>query len=402
MFTNKERFQFIQIHQGEICRFQRIYCKSLLRLLDQQFPLLTGENDVSYLDASPDHKLNLNTPRRGFVHGSKQKCFIQRLCDGSYSCDDIVNIREENLFLQIPEQIGPYISFVHEMRGEILVQLEKYNQHDKGSQEFTARNNGWRVLGWSIKRAKELEKVEKFVVSQDVFEIENLHTQPFVEQEAHSQGLSVTIMGHFDQFFMTCVSPLQKRTQELYGRSMELLYQYLSTRFGKSFEWSMLNEEVLLHFLTVWYLDHNRPTPVASKVFLNTLKKLFMWLTEEKIAEVYPIFRRVYCSLIRLLPITIEARKWMKENGIQPKLHSTDQEKVGIYQLTTSSSSPVVLVDDKWVPIRLNGYPPMWEENSFWVRGSLIENNGNRWFTRIDNVYPVVHLDRSKRMINRS
>src|SRR5690606_39262179 len=63
------------------------------------------------------------------------------------------------------ELVNPYTSFAHEMRGEILVQLEKYNRFDEESQDFTTRGNGWRVFGWSIKRDKELEKIERIVAS---------------------------------------------------------------------------------------------------------------------------------------------------------------------------------------------------------------------------------------------
>ena len=170
--------------------------------------------------------------------------------DELYTCKKYHGIREENMLFRSlfqgvdvwssSEQMikhnhlrnrneleNPYTSFAHEMRGEILVQLEKYNRFDEERQDIITRSNGWRVLGWSIKRDKKLEKIEKIVASQDMFSIKD-HTQPSIKQEVkHQTGLSDEVMGHFEQFFVTCVSPLQGRTQVLYGKSMELLYQSL-------------------------------------------------------------------------------------------------------------------------------------------------------------------------------
>lgn len=360
---------------------------------------------------------------------NKQARVSKRFRDGPYTCNEKLELRAEDMLFHTPlhgveysvnkrfvfdwdkllftkhihfenghDLPVPYTSFAHEMRGEILVQLEKYNQHDEERQDFTVRNNGWRVLGWSIKRAKELEKIEKLVVSQDRIGVEKLHTQPLVERaENQPTELSVEIMGHFEQFYLHCVAPLQGRTQELYGRSMEWLHEYLSTRFGQAFQWSMLDEESFIHFLSVWYLDQNNPTPVAAKVFLNTMKKLVNWLSGEHIADLRSAFQRVYTALIRTLPITIEARKWLRENAV-----SADQERQNItgldmYQLATSSSVPVVQVDSQWIPVKLNGFPPVWCENRFWVSGSLIQHNGVAMFTQIQNVYPVVMTEESER-----
>lgn len=351
--------------------------------------------------------------------------------DELYTCKEFQDIREENILFRSliqgvedramdfdkwffvmqklrlnhrrnrNELVHPYTSFVHEMRGEILVQLEKYNRFDEDSQDFTTRGNGWRVFGWSIKRDKELEKIEKIVASQEILSVS---VQPKMKEEAQSQtGLSSEVLGHFDQFFMTCVSPLQRRTQTLYGKSMELLYQYLSTRFGKSFRWSMLNEEVLIHFLSVWYLDTNRPSPVASKVFLNTLKRLFQWLYEENISDAYKVFKPVYIALIRALPITIEARKWLKENGVSPKYQNQrNGQEMELYQLRTSSSGPVIFIEKKWKPIKLNGFPPIWSENMFWIRGSVAKENEHLVFRNIENVYPYVPWSENQIVISRS
>ena len=320
--------------------------------------------------------------------------------------DRLISIVEKlrlNYLRNRNELVNPYTSFAHEMRGEILVQLEKYNRFDEDSQEFTTRGNGWRVFGWSIKRDKELEKIERIVASHDFFNVKDLSAQPQMKQEVRLQaGLSSEVLGHFDQFFMTCVSPLQRKTQTLYGRSMELLYQYLSMRFGRSFRWSMLNEEVLTHFLSVWYLDTNRPSPVASKVFLNTLKRLFQWLYEENISDVYKDFKRVYVALIRTLPITIEARKWLKQNGVHPKVQKQRSgNEIELYQLRTSSSGPVIFINKKWKPIKLNGFPPIWAENTFWVRGSVVEEKGQLVFCKIENVYPYVPWSENQLVMSR-
>lgn len=370
---------------------------------DQQIPQDFLIEPFQYgldFDARLLKEMNLKVQQRDSYDDdfSEQECIIQNFHDGSYTCNKFFNIREESIIgiLSIP-----YTSFAHEMRGEILVQLEKYNQHDKERQDFIARSNGWRVLGWSIKRAQELEQIEKLVVTNDRLNIEQFHTQPSYEQKESSQGLSVEIMGHFDQFYMTCVAPLQGRTQALYSRSMELLYQYLSARFGKAFRWSMLNEELLIHFLSVWYLENTNPTPVAAKVFLNTLKRLFYWLSEEKIADVMNIFQQVYIALIRTLPITIEARKWLKENGVDSKYkHQQNLAEVDMYQLSATSSGLVVSIDDKWIPVKLNGYPPMWQENGFWIRGSIEKYNGFVVFTRIENVFPVITIEGTSKALN--
>ena len=153
----------------------------------------------------------------------------------------------------------------------------------------------------------------------------------------------------------------------------------------------MLNEEALIHFLSVWYLDRNHPSPVAAKVFLNTLKKLFRWLSEENISDVYETFKRVYIALIRTLPITIEARNWLKKNGVNAQnQNQKSREEIKLYQLTTSSSGPVIFTDKKWIPVKLNGFPPMWAENIFWVRGSITKIDGQWVFSKIENVYPFI------------
>lgn len=426
--------------------FQEISLQSLIRQLTCINPLsfVSLDQQIPHRSLMDIHQagLDFDTPNLDIRSlGKRWRNYHHKVLsekndqygDELYTCKEFHDIREENMLFRsrikgveykevhseirsLSEQmlrlnhlrnrnelVYPYTSFAHEMRGEILVQLEKYNRFDEERQDIITRNNGWRVLGWSIKRDKELGKIEKIVASQDMFSVKDLSTQPSIKQEVKRQaGLSDEVMGHLEQFYMTCVSPLQGRTQALYGKSMELLYQYLSARYGKSFRWSMLNEESFIHFLSIWYLDQNYPSPVAAKVFLNTLKKLFRWLSEENISDVYKIFKRVYVALIRTLPITIEARKWLKENGVNPRNQSQkNREDTKLYQLTTSSSGPVVFADKKWMPIKLNGFPPMWAENIFWVRGAMVKDNGQWVFQKIENVYPFVSWTENQMVMSR-
>lgn len=291
--------------------------------------------------------------------------------------------------------VGPYTSFVHEMRGEILVQLEEFNHQDEESQEYTTRNHIWRVLGYSVKRAEELERIEKLISSSDRL-FESAKESAFLDlvetKEPINQGLPLQIMQHIEQFFVTFVSSLQKKTQALYGDSMERLFRFLSERFGQVFEWKHLDEENLTHFLTVWYLDRTFSTPAAAKIFLNTIKNFFRWLASEQISDVYVhVFKKVYISLIRVLPVTTEARKWLRENAVSPDMRNKSVSAIAdLYQLTISPSGPMLLVGNKWVSVQLNGFPPMWSENRFWIRGSIQKINAECVFTHIDNVYPAV------------
>jgi hypothetical protein len=288
--------------------------------------------------------------------------------------------------------VGPYTSSVHEMRGEILVQLEKFNHREEENREYTTSHPIWQVLD-SAKYAEELEKI--MASSNQLLEADQVALLDLVKSHhKEHKGLPFEIMQQLEQFFLTCVSPLQEKTQELYGDSLELLFRYLKERFGSTFQWDMLDEENLTHFFSVWYLDHVSSTPTASKIFLNTIKHFFRWLAREKISSIYQhIFQKIYLSLIRSLPTTIEARKWLKENAVHndERVYQTPA-LTDLYQLSVSSTGPVLLVGDKWVPVKLNGFPPMWAENRFWIRGSIQKRNAESVFTKIENVYPVFEL----------
>jgi hypothetical protein len=283
---------------------------------------------------------------------------------------------------------------MHEMRGEILVQLEKYNHLEEEHQELSAREHGWKVLGWSIQRAKELEKIEKLVsASPEMFESmreEMLLTT--IEAKSEHPGLPIQIIQQLEQFYVTQVAPLQKITQTFYSHSLEMLYQYLSLRFGQSFDWSSLNEDYLNHYFSVWYLEHAKTTPATSKIFLNTSKHLFRWLYSQGISNVYLTFKKVYISLIRSLPITIEARRWIWENGLRPINEDHSNLTADMFMLAVSSAGPVLLVKNKWKPIYLRGFPTIWSDYRFWVRGLIQSDENGCSFVQVENLYPMVTL----------
>ncbi|SHE63214.1 SEC-C motif-containing protein [Seinonella peptonophila] len=371
---------------------------------------------------------------RSFPVPTEQERLIHSFKDLSLSCYEVIDIREERMlfhrlfdgvkieihtcqhstfekgdlvftrlirFGNHYQFVGPYTSFVHEMRGEILVQLEKFNHPDEEHKDYTTRNHVWRVLGYSIQRAKELERIEELVAaSEDVLgSVDDSVILDAMEQKEANQkpGLPLKIMQQLEQFFVTCVSPLQKKTQSLYGDSFELLFRFLSDRYGQSFDWKQLDRDTLIHFFTVWYLDHVSTTPTSSKIFLNTMKTFFRWLAAEKISDIYhQFFQPVYLALIRTLPITIEARKWLRINGVTSTQRGQGPPVLtDLYQLAISSSGPVLLVGNKWISVRLSGFPPMWEENRFWIRGSIQKVNAESVFTHIENVYPAVMVEES-------
>jgi hypothetical protein len=232
------------------------------------------------------------------------------------------------------------------MRGEILVQLEKYNHHEEEQQELTIRETSWRVLGWSIQRANELESMEQQLTSAPTemrFESNKDLFLSAMEHQAEKPGLPVSVLNHLEEFFVSEVSPLQKGTQAWYSRSLETLFQYLSLRFGQSFEWSLLNEDVLARFFSVWYMDHHQSTPVSARIFLNTCKHLFRWLESAGHVNVFSAFKKVYVPFIRLIPETIEARNWMTENGVITK-NQEEPEQRNMFLLHITSAGPVILI----------------------------------------------------------
>jgi hypothetical protein len=292
---------------------------------------------------------------------------------------------------------GPYTSFVHEMRGEILVQLEKYKTEEK-RQDFMPWENEWRVLGWSIQRANELDRTETLPSFAPKVPERTNEARVWSAGELKEEELPVRTMQHFEQFFVRHVAPLQKGTQAFYSRSLDWLYKFLSTRFGQSFDWSMLDEETLVHFLSVWYLDHARTSPKGSRIFLNTLKHLFRWLKEEGIADVYNSYKRVYVQLIRSLPVALEAKKWLLEFGINPDENQRNSVPLGMYVLALSATGPVLKVEDRWIPVHLLGFPSTLGEHRLWVFGSIRTEASGCYFTRIEGVYPIVSLNEQKQV----
>ncbi|SEN06888.1 SEC-C motif-containing protein [Lihuaxuella thermophila] len=357
----------------------------------------------------------------------------RNFCDTPFTCYEIKEIREEAMIFRslvdgveyevkkgqtIPreklvftrlirvgnryELFGPYICIVHEMRGEILVQLEKYTHHEDEHHDFTTRENGWRVLGWSIQRAKELEKMEKLVSTPPEI-LESMKEPPFwgtAEPKEEDHVLPAHIMQHLEQFFVHHVTPLQKGTQAFYNRSLDLLYKYLSMRYGKTFDWSMLNEDSLVHFLSFWYMDQVKTSPNGCKIFLNTLKYLFRWLQDEGISDVYETFKKVYVLLIRSLPTTAEAKRWILQNAVVPEYKGSDVNgKAGMYMLAVSSTGPVLFVEDKWVPVHLLGFPSMYADSRFWVRGSIEIRPSGCYFTKVEGVYPMILVDKQLQVL---
>ncbi len=189
-------------------------------------------------------------------------------------------------------------------------------------------------------------------------------------------------------FYEDVVSPLQRRTQELYRRTLHLFRKYVATHFGKAFHWRLLTEEVLEHLCGVWYVDQAGGTPVGSKIFLNTLKHLFRWLNEQGMASVYTAYRPVYIKLIRALPMALEANRWIKEHGVQ-RAENRVPALTGTFMLTLSASGPLLAVDGKWLPINLRGYPPNWTDHRFWVKGVVAVRQWDSFLTSVDSVYPV-------------
>jgi hypothetical protein len=252
-----------------------------------------------------------------------------------------------------------------EERSEILVQLENDPQQADECRDFAVREN------------------------------EHIHaTWPTIETRAEEQILSQRIMHQLEQFFLEHVAPLQKRTRAFYSESLELLHTYLAVYYGKKFDWLMINEDVLLHFLSVWYLDHSKISANRCKIFLNTLKHLFRWLQAKEISDVYQIFKKRYPLLLHALPLTVEVRKWLLqhavplEGGQGKKIESSE-----MYMLAILSTGPVVRVGERWISILLPDFRFTWADQRFWVKGSIEISKFDCYFTQIEGVYPLILLD---------
>ena len=275
------------------------------------------------------------------------------------------------------------------------MQLEKYSHHDDEQQELTIRETNWKVLGWSIQRANELESLGQKLSSTPMemrLEAKDELFLTAMEHQAERPGLPVSILNQLEQFYVSEVSNLQKGTQAWYSRTMETLFQYLSLRFGQSFEWSLLTEDVLARFFSVWYLDHHQSTPISARIFLNSCKHLFRWLNQAGHIDVFEAFKKVYVSFIRLLPEVIEVHAWMMKNGVMEK-HPEIAEQRNMFLFNITSAGPVILIGEQWKPVQLRSFPRMWVDNRFWVKGT-IQQEGNQYvFTQIENVYPVISLE---------
>jgi hypothetical protein len=278
---------------------------------------------------------------------------------------------------------------------EILVQREQYQQQADERRDLMVREKEREMSsGQMVPRAQELESS----VLAPPAVMDSTNAPPFwptIELKAEEQILSQRIMQQLEQFFLEHVLPLQKRTRLFYSESLELLHKYLSIYYGKKFDWLMLNEDVLLHFLSVWYLDHGKITPNRCKIFLNTLKQLFRWLQAEEIADVYPIFKKEYPLLIHALPMTVEVRKWLLQHAVPfEQRQLKKKESSDVHMLSFSETNPVLFIEEKWIPISLPDFHFTWADHRFWVKGSIEIGKFNPYFTQVEGVYPVIALDK--------
>lgn len=276
-----------------------------------------------------------------------------------------------------------------------MVQLEKYNyREEERRQDFIS----YRVLGWSIQEANEREK--EIPAPPDLSSIPDLSAAWLTNANAKREEIPLRIIHQIEHFYMEHVAVLQKGTQSLYSRTLEYFHEYVCSRFGSNFDWSLLTEEVFVHFLSVWYIDRvKNPTFHSARIFLNTLKYLCRWLDEKGISPVYQAYRKVYIALIRTLPNSIEAKKWLLQHGVSPHIRSEVVESMEKYMVYLSSTGSVIWVKDKWKPIHLMGVPTQLLEQRLMVVGSIKMDSTGCYFTRIEGVYPVIQLDKDSRVI---
>ncbi|SDB95789.1 SEC-C motif-containing protein [Melghirimyces thermohalophilus] len=302
------------------------------------------------------------------------------------------------------ELFGPYTAFGVEMRGEILVHLNEQIQRKGDLKREYWQQNGMQVLGWLMKRARELENSDQPETLPEVIgdrgedlkdlpkvaPIEDLFRMPTVPEEKAS--LPDVVGQQFQLFYDRYVSLFQEKTRELYQESLDLLKDYLSIRFGESFTWSLLDEQVLSHFFGVWYVDKGKGGPIRSRIFLNTLKGLFRWIREEAICDIYPTFASVYKESIQELPRAFEARRWLAENGLSKEMAPPFVE--GIFQLGISSTGASLEIGGQWIPLQANiqSPPPAGLDNRFWVRGKLSPHPREARMVSVEAVYPYLRV----------
>ncbi|SDW08291.1 SEC-C motif-containing protein [Marininema mesophilum] len=309
------------------------------------------------------------------------------------------------------ELFGPYTSFGDEMRGEMDVYLKNEAQKSGGLNREFLQKNSLQVVGGLMQRAREMDQLKKVIPAAPIIdetvpviqeeEPRTLEQEPIPENHL-PQGTLVSeedrvvpdvVNQQMGQFELKFVSKFQEKTREYYGKSLILLKEYIATHFGRTFTWIELTEESLAHFFGVWYVERKGAGSIRSKILLNTLKGLFKWLQDEAICDVYTAFAKVYRSLIRSLPLALEARRWLKENGVL-KGEDTYTPLEGIYRVSISSGGATLDMGERWVPVQMNlrGLPPTWMENWFWVKGPVIMKKNESYFTDIETVYPCLDV----------
>lgn len=306
------------------------------------------------------------------------------------------------------ELFGPYTSFGVEMKGEIIMYLKNQVQSTGALNREYWHQNGLQVLGWLMQRAREMEQTEKVAealsdpVSDERWddtsqqkEISELDAQlvqeelfrPSVLPEKET-GLPDIVEQQLGLFISNYVEKFQVKTQSFYLHSIELLKTYIATHFGKRFTWPMLTGDILSHFFGVWYVDTGKGGPIKSRIFLNTIKGLFRWIQDEAISDVYPVFVPVYRESIRNLPLSYEACRWLRENGVMEVPDS--RQLTGTVQLAVSGSEASLKITDRWLSLQMNGrgMPPTWLDQRFWVRGTVAVHEEECSLHSVEAVYP--------------
>lgn len=306
------------------------------------------------------------------------------------------------------ELFGPYTSFGVEMKGEILMYLKNQVQQTGELKREFWQQNGLQVLGWLMHRAREMEEMEKTVkalpdgisdnASEPVQEETRLVPDQSLREELprlpvlpeEERGLPEVVEQQLSLFGSKFVEGFQEKTQGFYMESVELLKTYIATYFGKTFTWSMMTGEVLSHFFGVWYVDTGKGGAVKSRIFLNTLKGLFRWLRDEAISDLYPAFVPVYENYIRILPLSYEACRWLKENGVTES--PVSGAVTGTVKLAVSGVGASLEIGDRWVPLSVNGrgMPPTWLDQRFWVRGTVVVQGIESSLSSVEAVYPCL------------
>ncbi|QKG84830.1 hypothetical protein GXN76_10345 [Kroppenstedtia pulmonis] len=325
-----------------------------------------------------------------------------------------------SLLVNRHELFGPYTSFADEMRGEIQMHLKREASNNGEWKRDFWQQNGLQVLGRLMQRSQEIQRMDKWMATSKVMDdslpaasleasaaesVAETATTLKEETKAKAEplqvvklpvtpspsiyepGISEMVENQLHQFAERFVNQHQFRTQQLYHESLKRFREYISSHFGKSFTWSMLTEEVLYHYLGLWYMDRMKTNPVKARIFMNTMKKMFKWLQNEGFADIYEHYVPVYKALFQQIPVALEVKSWMQEHGV---LSQQDSQVSGIYKLALSATGATLDLGDRWsqVPLNLRGFPTGWRGNWFWVRGSVVVTEEESYFTDIQGVYP--------------